>query len=318
MASLTTRDVHLNQFLTNLSVAYRPMGMIADQIYPVVPVNKQTDNYAVINKGDWLRRPDTNRAPGQKPNQVRFTVTSDTYNAANYALGTEVEYETQDNADAPHTPLVNANQFLIDQLMLDFEVRVEASVATGVGSSQTLTGTDVWDDFANSDPITNIRTARQAVRATTGFRPNVAIIGQKAWDVIQYHPDLVRAANPGAGVGGTVSQQQFAAICNVDRVLVGETIRNTANEGATDAFSDVWSTACYLLYVAPSPGLMRPSFGYAFRWGGPKIGRGGPGNFQVFTREDEEAGATRIWTGYYQDEKIVASELGFRIDTGIN
>jgi hypothetical protein len=298
-------------------IGYRPQGMIADQVFPVIPVEKQTNAYAVILKDNWLRRASTQRAPGERAKQEIFSVSSDTYNAVNYALGTNVWYETQDNADPPHQPLARGLEFLKDKLMLDYEVRVCTKLQTGCGSSVSLSGTAAWSDFSNSDPTGDFRIARQAVRATTGYRPNKVVLAQKAFDYLQYHPDIIRHAYPGAGVGGMATLDKLAQVMQVENVIIGETILNTAQEGQPNTFVDVWSTQCFFLYVEPNPGLLTPTFGAAFRWGGPKIGRGGPGNFNVMQKEDDEASTTKLWTGYYQDEKIVAPELGYRIDTGI-
>lgn len=317
MADVTPGIVHINQLASEYSLAYTVTGAIAPQVMPAVQVAKQTNRYAIIDKGAWLRRPTTGRNPGEKPKSARFAVSSDSYLCDNYALGYDIPYETLDNADNPLRPVLDGTEFLRTQLAIDYEVRVANTMATGVGSSQTLTGVNAWSDYANSDPILNVRTGRQAIRATTGLTPNLAIIGQKAWDVVQYHPDVVRAVFPGGGGGGTVSMQQFASFLQVDKVLVGGMVYNTAVEGQTDAFTDVWSTHLYLAYVAPNPGLNTPTFGLTFNWVGQNIGRNQPTNFQVMQKDDDEAGVRRIWTGYHADEKIVAPELGFQIRTGI-
>src|SRR5882762_7014362 len=135
MPGLDTHDLHLDNFLTNILIAYKPQGLIADQIAPVVPVRKQTDVYAQIDRGNWFRIPNTLRAPTAKPREVSYTVSSGMYLCRNYELATVIAYETIDNADPPHDPLARAGEFLIDQLMLDFETRVYSVVTAGVGSS---------------------------------------------------------------------------------------------------------------------------------------------------------------------------------------
>ena len=316
MPSPTPETVHVDQLLSNVSIAYRPVGMIAEEVFPVVPVNKQSGLFPIYNKSNWFRIPNTRHSPGTNPNEVSFTVGSGQYICQKWGLGTDVWYETQRNADNPYQPLQDGTEFLRDQLALDYEARVFTLLSTGCGSQQLLTGTDALNDFDNSDPLTVFRTARQAVRSTTGRRPNTCIIGQKAWDVLQYHPDLVRAAYPGAGIGGTLQQDQFARILGVDRILVGETIKNTAQEGQTDTFTDVWSTHIFYLYVEPSPGLMKPTFGYSFRWAYPNDGT--PPAFSINRMEAPKRESTELWTSYYQDERILAPELGFLIGTGIS
>ena len=51
----TGRDLHIDTPLTNLTIGYRPVGLIADQIYPIVPVTKQNDFYYVWPRQEWLR-----------------------------------------------------------------------------------------------------------------------------------------------------------------------------------------------------------------------------------------------------------------------
>ena len=320
MPNATGRDYHIDTLLTNLSVGYRPTGFVGPDLFPVVPVAKQSNVYAKVDREGWFRLNDTNRAPKTKAKEGSFSVSSDTYFATNYAFATAVAYEDIDNADAPHVPLQRGSEFLIDQLMLDAENRVMTRATAGVGSTTTLTGINAWSDFGNSDPLGDFDIAKEAIRRTTGKRPNTCVLGPKVWLKLQRHPDLVRAAFPGAGVGGMVNAQQLATILGVDRVLVGEAIKNVQPETSPESssFTDVWSSYCLLAHVAPSPGLMVPTFGYAFRWAGPNIGGGGPPSFSVERKRDDDIKAEMVRAGYYQDEKIVASELGFLIVTGIS
>lgn len=322
MPTLDPRDWHLDAFLTNFLVGYRPRGMIADQLFPVIPVKHQTNAFAKIDKGAWFRLPTTLRAPNTAPREVNYTVSSDNYFATNYALATGVPFEVLDNADPPLDPLARAGEFLVDQLTLDFENRVFQTAVAGVGSQMVLSGPAAWSDFANSDPLTNLDVAREAIRQTTGYNPNVVAMGARTWLKLKRHPDIVRAIYPGAGVGGTATQEAFGELLGVDKVLIGETIKNSAPEmwGGTDTqaqFSDVWSTHVLLAYVAPQPGMMTPTFGAAFRWTGPNVGASGPGNFAIERKRDTDIGRELLRTGYYQAEKIIAPELGFLIQTGI-
>lgn len=321
MPGFEAHDFHIDTFLTNFLHGYRPRGMIADQIFPVITVQRQSNVFARIDRGSWFRLPDTNRAPGTAFREVNYTVSSDTYFAKNYGLASAIPFEVLDNADPPWDPAQRQTEFLYDQLMLDFEVRVASTTFGGVGSSSTLTGAAAWSDFANSDPLTNIETGIEAIRQTTGYTPNLAIIGQRAWLKMRRHPDIVRAIYAGAGVGGTATPQQFGELIGVDRVLVPGVIKNTAGEFAnTDAqsFTDVWSTHMVLAYATGNPGIMTPTFGLAFRWTGPNIGANGPGNFAIERKRDTDTLREIIRTGYYQDEHIVAPELGFLIQTGIS
>src|SRR5439155_25698491 len=135
----------------------------------------------LTEKVSWFRIPATNRAPGTGFREVNYTVSSDNYFAKNYALATSLPFEVLDNADPPWDPNMRASEFLYDQLMLAFEVRVASIALGGVGSSATLTGAAAWSDFANSDPLTYLERGMEAIRQTTGKTPTTLIIGQRAW-----------------------------------------------------------------------------------------------------------------------------------------
>jgi hypothetical protein len=321
MPGATARDYHIDTFLTNILIGYRPVGLIADQIFPVVPVKKQSDVIPIVDRANWLRIDDTKRAPATKAKEGTFSVSSITYFCKNYAFAHVTPYEVLANADAPHQPTQRAGEFVIDRLMLDFEKRVADTLAGGVGSSTTLTGTDIWSDFANSDPLTQIEIKYNAIKDTTGYVPNVCVIGRKSWQKTRRHPDIVRAAAGlgTAGVGGVVTQEQFANLIGVEKVLVPGAVINTANEGATATYADIWSASMFVLaYVAPTPGLMVPTFGYGFNWVVPGVSTGGgPGAFTLERKRDDDIGAEFVRSAYYQDEKIIAAELGAMIHTGI-
>jgi len=65
MPQPTGRDLHIDRLLSNLSIAYlnEPSAYVADRIFPVVPVDKQSDKYAIYRKGDWFRDEAEKRAP---------------------------------------------------------------------------------------------------------------------------------------------------------------------------------------------------------------------------------------------------------------
>ena len=46
----TVRDVHLDTAMTQVSIAYQNNAFIADQVFPVVRVNKKSDYYWIFPK----------------------------------------------------------------------------------------------------------------------------------------------------------------------------------------------------------------------------------------------------------------------------
>ena len=50
MATPTQQQVHIDQALTNISIAYRNANYLGEQIFPNVPVNKQSDKFFTYPK----------------------------------------------------------------------------------------------------------------------------------------------------------------------------------------------------------------------------------------------------------------------------
>ena len=121
MGQPTASDVHVNKPLTNISIAYMQKAekYIAGQIFPVIPVQKQSDRYFKYNKGDWFRTEADLRAPGTESKGVGFTIdNTPTYYADVYAVHKDVDDQTRANADAPLNVDKDATMFVTNQLLL--------------------------------------------------------------------------------------------------------------------------------------------------------------------------------------------------------
>jgi hypothetical protein len=316
------REFHVDAFLSSLATGFRPKDSIANDIFPRVPVAKQSNIFATIPKGNWFRIDATNRAPGALANEVTYTVGSDTYFCPNYALAHKVPWESIDNADPPFRPLQTGTELVITKLELDYEDRVRSTIASGVGSFMSLSGTDVWTDPINSDPYGNFETAKNAIFDTTGEEPNLAIIPRRVVQVLATHPDVIQRTHPGGAGGGTATLQQIRDMIfgegNEGRILVARMLKDTSTEGAAHAFTPVWSSNVTLMHVEPNPTAdIVKTFGLTFLWTGANIGMKAPGNWMVERKRDADRMCDWVRTGYYQDEKIVSAELGFEIRTGI-
>ena len=310
-AGATGRDLHIDAPLTNLTIGYRPRGLIAPDIYPLVQVPNQSGAYYVWTSGEFLRVPKTERSPGTPAKRVNFAVSSSTYFAKNFALAQELPYGDISNADAALNTRQSAANRVMDGLSLAWEDRIAVTLTTttNMGSSTSLTNR--WNDHINGAPVEDLFAGRESIRTRTGYDPNVAIFSGFAWARFARHPDVIkyiRGAGDNVG-GGSVTQQQVANAFELDKVLIGKGIKNTGDEGAPVSYTDVWSTAAIMLYVAANPGLMEPSHGYTFWW----QPEGFPGRAATERRRDDDKKAEIVETHEFQDERVTASEFGYLI-----
>ena len=120
----TARDVHVSSLLTNVAVSYiqKAKNFVADQVFPIVPVEKQSDRYVIYNKSDWFRDEAAERAPGTESAGGGYDVdTTPNYFCRKYAFHKDVDDEMRTNADAPLTPDRTASRFVTQKLLIKRE-----------------------------------------------------------------------------------------------------------------------------------------------------------------------------------------------------
>lgn len=311
-AYLQGRATHIDHHLSNVAINYRPAGFIADQVFPTVPVPKQSDSYVVFEQADLFRREPTQRSRGGEANKIHSRVSSASYYCENFALKAEVTLEDQLNADPVFVQQFEEGRVmrLQDALYLDWELRVAQLVtnASNVGSAVAVGS--AWTNYANADPLKDIWNAVDNVEAATGYRPNRALFSGTAWRHFRRNAKVIdKATNPHVSAGGLYpSARQIEELLEM-RVLVGNAWRNTAEEGLAIALSQIWADHVLLYYAPERPSLEAPSYGYFFRWAA-----NGLPNLQVERHPyDSRRHAAEVEIGYYQDEVVTAKPLSFLI-----
>jgi len=311
MGTSTGRDLHIDGYLSEIALNYRPQGMIGDMIAPIVNVDKETNVYPIFNRGEAFAIEDTSRSRSQEARRVTRSVSSASYVAKNYALAYDLPIEDRANMDAAlqFELEAGAGRYLQDKLFLDWDRRVlslvgsASNVATGF-----LTGSS-WTAASNpGDPISMIWKAMEQQQSLTAQKPNSLLFGWRAWNAFRRNVNarnFVTGTNNG---GGAVTRQNAQAAFEVDRLIVAGAFYNTTNEAQAAALSNNPLHDAVLLYYAPlSPSRETPSFMYSFRWTNPLLGVP-----MAVTRYpyDARRQVEGVQVQYYQDEKITGSEYG--------
>lgn len=309
-------NAHVDVPLSNLAIAAFSTGedeFIADQLFPQVNVAKQSDKYYIIEKGAFLRSVETLRAPKAKARRLEYTVNSESYFADGHALADENALEDLANADIAIGLRENSTMLVTSQLKRAQEIRVANLVtsASNMGSGVALAGGARWSDFINSRPLADVRTAHAFIRQTTGLRANTMILDWDTWQIVREHPDLLDLYKHTSG--GQVTLAQLAATFSVDKIMLGQGIIENMPEGSSlSSITNIWSNVCLLAHVEPTRGLKTRTLGLRFGW----QPAGFPGAFQVERSVQAGAGTRKveiIEAGHFQDEKVVASDLGYVI-----
>ena len=312
MPQPTSSDVHVDAILTNISIAYlqNAANMIANRVFPSVPVEKQSDKYFTYTKGDWFRDEAQLRAPATESAGSGYSLSTATYSANVYAFHKDVDDQVRANADTPISPDRDATTFVTQRMLLRQEIDWNSSYfTTGVWDTDVVGGTNFtkWSNYTSSDPITDIETGKSTILSTTGFMPNTLVLGYDAFRQLKHHPEIVdRVKYTSSEVPGEAT---WARLFGVDRVLVAQAIKNAGAEGAADSFSLLHGKNAALYYVAPTPGILTPSAGYQFAWRGVSDGMGA--NIGISRFRLPELRADRIEAQMAWDYKVVSTDLGY-------
>lgn len=281
----TLNTVHVNRPLTNISNAYiaDQTQWVADQIFPVVPVQKQSDLFFKYTKGDWFRNNAQERAPGTESAGGGYPLTTDSYSAVVYAVHKDVDPQIRANSDDPLNADRDATLWATQQLLIKREITVvQAAIKTSTWTGST-TGSDIsvgtkWD-AANSTPLEDIEAQVWAIYSTTGRFPNRFFIGTAVWQALKNHAevlDRIKYTQRGLVTTDIIASLIAPPGVNDFKVIVAASIYNNAAAGASDSFTYVApADDCLLLYATQNPGIMVPSAGYIFTW----VGYAGAGSF---------------------------------------
>jgi hypothetical protein len=319
MAQPAATDVHLDAILTNIAVAYQqnPANFIATQVFPVVPVDKQSDKYYIFDKQAFLRDSAERRAPSTESAGSGYTLSRDSYFCDVYALHKDISDQVRQNTDNPLNPDRNASQYLMQQILLRQEIQfVSDYMKTGVWGTDKVGATDFtqWDNYATSDPITDIESAKEQILSQTGFMPNTMVLGYQVFRRLKHHPDIVDRIKYTSEK--TVTADMLGAIFEIPRVLVAQTIKATNLEGETAAYTFNFGKNALLTYSAPAPGLEVPSAGYVFMWKGVSGSMGLPAGVSRFRMEWLKSDRVEIEAGW--NNKVVGTDLGYFLSAAVS
>ena len=312
----TGHDLHIDVPLSNIIINYKPIGLeIVEGIAPVVPVQKQSDSFIEWNQEDIFRIEEDDRSPGTEAKRITRNVSSDTYNCKNYALKEALTLEDRENMDAAYLSELRAGKgkFVKGKLMLNWAYRLfQNKITTSAVASYAGVDSD-WIESRTgySAPIADCFQSMDNVELTTGYSPNSCLMSSAAWKAFRKHDDVIDNLYGTSGTGKPrfATRENFKGIFELDRFNVVETYYSTPQEGQAKSIASIFGDYVVFYYAPLAPSKDEPSWMYSFRWKKPSVPE-----FSVEVHPfDQKIKAEEVEVGYYQDEKIVSTAMGFMI-----
>lgn len=318
----TRQQIHIDRALTNISVAYMQdsNNFIADKVFPVIGVQKQSDTYFTYDREDFFRDEAQLRAKGTESAGGDYDVSlAPPYFCRKYAFHSDVNEEDRVNADTPLDPDRDAVEYVSQKLLLRREnLWAQQFFAEGVWSKEVNgvttapTGGDILQfDNPASTPIETVTNLSVQMAESTGYRANTLVLTPYVYYALKNHPDIIDRIK--YTQKGIVTTDLLATLFEVDNIYIPWSIQNKAPKGvkgANAALEFVLGKHALLMYVEKNPGLRKPSAGYTFAWTGLK-GAGALGNrVNRIPMPWLGEGTERIEAEMALDMKVVGADLG--------
>ena len=272
MPLLTPNSVHIDQPLTNLTIAYvqEQSNFIADKVFPVIGVDKQSDKYYIYDRDNMNRTGDVKAlAPRTEVNRIGMSLSTDSFYADVYGLGMDFDQQTLANEDAALDIRAAGATTLTNRLLIHREEQFATNFFAAGKWGTDSTPSNLWSDYTNSTPITDVTTARRTMQLKSGgFKPNTMVVGKEVRDILINHPDVLARLNGGATVTNTalITNAKLAEIFEVENFYVMEAVKNTSVEGVAESNAFIGGKHALLVHGPQNGGLMTPMAGATFAW----------------------------------------------------
>jgi len=290
---------HVDQLLSNVSVKYRPNGLIAMEVFPEVPVKKDSDLFRVYTRN--FRIPETKRANKGLAREHAFEVSTASYSLEYHALKDYVS----DN-DAENYDISDLRSDTTEELTEKILLRMEKTVAdlftkTSWSLNVSLAANSTFaDNTTTTNPIPYFDTACTTILNNGGMKPNLGVLPRPTYTAIKNHVSVLDRTKY---TSSDMTVEMLQGLFDLPKILVANASYDSSAPGVTESIGQIWPDNSWVGYRPERPGPLQPSAGYVFRRSTPMVKR-----WRVDERESE---AIEVQMKYAV--KVVASLSGYLI-----
>ena len=299
----------VDALLTNVARAYKPSGLIYDQVAPSIPVELDSGRYPIFD-GFFDDDTDPKVADRAETPEVDFSWSTDSYLCEDYRLKASVTRKEERQARS----ILRLRQTKLETVLTRMAIRRERRIAellrkndvAGGGLNLGSTPGNNWDvDAATIEA--DIKTGALAVYDATGMTTNTIVIPYKVAYAIAIQQDireLIKYTVPGDRIL-IEGEAILPKVLHGHRVLIPKgALRNTAQEGGTKALTEIWGDHVRLLHLPEGGGGWGiPATAYSFKAEPEVVDR--------WRENDPPVEYVRAWECV--DEKVTAPDMGYEL-----
>jgi hypothetical protein len=246
---------YVSPLLSNLAVDYSAKvreEMVGPLLFPRILVGKPSGKYAVFDKENVYKAPDTTMA-GERSQANEFASSGRMENFATTPHGLKAFIDKAD-LEFMEGPFKlwerQKTELLVTKLELAQEKRIADLITNLAGRTISLegTGTTATNKWTNGqgDPVTAIKNAI----AQCFFRPNTMVLNEAVYDALEYHPVLLKFLGE-ANLIKKVDEANLAKLFRIDKVIIAKGKADFAkrNKDRSVDPQSIWGDAVVLCYT---------------------------------------------------------------------
>lgn len=311
-ASLATLRPELGSFM-EFDLAMDRQGFIANRVLPVLEVAKQSGTFGKIPIEEVLKQRDTDRAPGAGYSRSDIKFETDTYACEEHGAEDPVD----DRESQMYSEYFEAESFAAlrarDIVLRNYEVRVASALFNATTFSPTSVTTE-WSTIGSATPVTDVEGRVQALY-DKGIKANALVIGWKAFRNLRrctQVTDLIASSGAGESIKPSqVTLQQLREVFDLEHILVGDSLKQGAVEGAASSPAAIWDDEyAWVGRIANSNDIREVCIGRTFHWGedGSQFGA------VVESYRDETVRSQIVRSRMDTHEKLIHTDAGELLD----
>lgn len=255
----------VDKLLTNVSNMYSPTGYISETALPTLSVKQKTGKIGKYGN-NHIRL--VNAKMGGRGKARRFEPIirdSELYSIESHGLEGTVTEDDYSNVEEPFSAESDETNGLTSTLWTGKEHAFAAAITDPALITQNVdivAPADKFTDYTNSKPLEVFRDAQDAVLDGCGVMPNRAIISQKMFNVLKYHPSILRTLGYSDNRAGTLQLSEIAHAMGVDILHVGDASYNASKLGEADALTQLWGNDIVYYHAPKTAAKYQTCFGY--------------------------------------------------------
>jgi hypothetical protein len=315
-------NIHIDVALTNLSVAYVNEDYVADDVFPIVPVQVRSDRYFVYNSAAFLRGSgfDANgklnslRRPGTRSEEEDYEVSHLPYLCEQYARNRPVTDAEVNLADQPLQPAMDTTIMLTEGRKIENEMMVAKKAMTRANYDtgnkvQLVTTTTSWIAATGKPLSVDIPNGKKAVFGGLLRSANRLLLNYDSAQALKNNAEYIERVKYVSKE--TLTNDGLVPVIDGLQPVIGKGRRITSAEGAANTSGYIWvddqgQNSALVYYKPPSiPGLKMTSLGATFEAPDDTLNVRG---FVVKRWREENIDSERVEVRFTRDWRFIGTD----------